>query len=138
METDSWLGADLPEQRPVELRHALEAGIPAASLAQFKSQTGLTDEELAQLLELSPRSLLRLRASAPRRLPADVSNRLYAVSRLYSRAVEVFGDRDTALGWLREPQFALGGERPADWLRTEYGREQVMALLERIRTAQLA
>lgn len=138
MDTKTWLGAALPEQRPQELRQALQQGIGAESLATFKTQSAMADEELAQALEMSPRSLLRLRTRGAARLPADTSDRLYALSKLYSLAEDVFGDRETALGWLREPQFALGNERPRDWLNSEYGREQVRALLERLRHGQLA
>lgn len=138
MDTKTWLGAALPEQQPQKLRQALQQGIAAKSLATFKIQAALADNELALALDMSPRSLNRLRASRASRLPADTSDRLYALSRLYSLAEDVFGDRETALGWLREPQFALGNESPRDWLGSEYGREQVRALLERLRHGQLA
>jgi putative toxin-antitoxin system antitoxin component (TIGR02293 family) len=138
MGTKTWLGAALPEQQPQQLRQVLQKGIAAESLATFKAQSAMADEELAQALEMSPRSLNRLRASRAQRLPADTSDRLYALSKLYSLAEDVFKDRATALGWLREPQFALGNERPRDWLSSEYGREQVRALLERLRHGQVA
>lgn len=137
MDTHPWLGTKLPERQPQKLRQALAQGMTPSALATFKKRAALADEELAQVLEISPRSLLRLRAST-KRLPADTSDRLYALSRLYALAEDIFGDRETALGWLREPQFALGNERPSEWLRDEYGREQVRALLERIRHGQLA
>ncbi|MGB6449738.1 MAG: antitoxin Xre-like helix-turn-helix domain-containing protein, partial [Steroidobacteraceae bacterium] len=86
----------------MKLLKALRAGLPSMTLRRFKRATGLADEEVAELLGVGGRTLTRLKASP--RLPADLSDRLYAVVSVYALAERVFGDRATAIGWLGEPQ----------------------------------
>lgn len=54
------------------------------------------------------------------------------LARTQSIADDVFGDRGNAHDWLREPNGALGGERPLDLLDTEEGGRVVEAVLGRI------
>jgi len=120
----------------MSLLKALRAGLPSAALRRFKRATGLPDAEIAELLQSGGRTLTRLKAS--NRLPADLSDRLYAIASVYALAERVFGDRATAIGWLGEPQFALQGRTPRRFLSTELGRHQVMALLNQIEHGILA
>jgi putative toxin-antitoxin system antitoxin component (TIGR02293 family) len=47
-------------------------------------------------------------------------------------ADRVFGDQRKAEAWLKRPNAALSGQRPADLLRDELGAAVVRELLERI------
>lgn len=138
MTTAELLGLALPEREPLKVHKALAAGLPASSLARFKSGARLADPEIASLLGIGGRTLSRVKAARRRRLPPDLSDRLYAIASIYALAERVFGDRDAALGWLQEPQFAFGGETPRALLSSELGREQVRALLQRIEHGLLA
>lgn len=133
----SFLGAKIPERDPMQLMKALQAGLPSAALNRFKRAAGLGDKEVAELLHIGGRTLTRVRASK-RRLPADLSDRLYAVASIYAQAEEVFGDRESAIGWLNEPQFALAHRPPREFLSTELGRRQVTELLNRVEHGFLA
>lgn len=53
-------------------------------------------------------------------------------TRITARAVEVFGDVEIALSWLKEPNPALAGEIPLDLVDTEAGVKQVDTVLGRI------
>ena len=125
------LGVPLAED-PANLVAALEAGLPARTLAEFKRRAGLADAELARLLRIGSRTLTRVKVSKARRLPGDLSERLYALAAIYAEAERVFGDHATALAWLASPQFAFGGKVPRDLLASEVGRQQVSGLLKRI------
>jgi putative toxin-antitoxin system antitoxin component (TIGR02293 family) len=48
------------------------------------------------------------------------------------RAIAVFGSRESALDWLRSPQFGLGGKIPLRYAETEVGAREVADLLGRI------
>lgn len=137
MTTQDFLGAKIPERDPMQLLKALQAGLPSTTLNRFKRAAGLADQDVAELLHIGGRTLTRVRASK-RRLPADLSDRLYAVASAYAQAERVFGDRKSAIGWLNEPQFALAGRPPRELLSTELGRRQVAALLDRIEHGFLA
>lgn len=136
MSAATLLGTAIPERDPMKLLKALRAGLPSMTLKRFKRATGLADEEIAELLGVGGRTLTRLKASP--RLPADLSDRLYAVVSVYALAERVFGDRAAAIGWLGEPQFALQGRPPRTFLSTELGRHQVRGLLNQLEHGFLA
>lgn len=132
------LGLRVPERDPLALVRALEHGLPSRALLRFKKIAGLADAEVATLLRLSGRTLTRMKTGAPERLPADLSERLYSLAAIYAEAEQVFGDRDTAWGWLDEPNVALARTAPRSLLNSELGRQQVRALLKRIEFGLLA
>jgi putative toxin-antitoxin system antitoxin component (TIGR02293 family) len=138
MTTESILGLPAIERDPLDLIEALGEGFPVRALPYFKRAARLSDSEFAHLLGLGGRTLTRLKSTRSGRLSADLSDRLYAVASVYALAESVFGERDTAVAWLEEPQFALRGRRPRELLSTEAGRQQVRSLLLRIEHAQLA
>jgi putative toxin-antitoxin system antitoxin component (TIGR02293 family) len=61
-----------------------------------------------------------------------------AVASIYALAEQVLGNRDSAVEWLREPQFGLANRSPLEFLSTKLGRWQVRALLEQIEHGFLA
>ncbi len=126
------LGLPLTAANPLELHAALRAGLPSKAIAALKSQTQLSDADLAEALQISDRTFARLKHSRVLRLAPDLSDRLYAVATVYALADEVLGDRDAALQWMNEPQFGLAEAAPRSLLSTEPGRQQVRALLLRI------
>jgi putative toxin-antitoxin system antitoxin component (TIGR02293 family) len=138
MSIQTLLGTDVPNTRPLALLDLIEAGLPADSLASFKQATGMTDEVVARVLNLGARTLSRVRGAGRERLPADISDRLFAVASIYDLAEDVFGDSALALNWLNARQFGLVERVPRDLLATEFGRQQVRSLLQRIEFGQLA
>jgi len=138
MKTQAMLGVEIPEGDPLRLLETLDAGLPLQSLKRFKEATGLADEDMATLLKIGGRTLTRVKGSRARRLPADLSDRLYAVASIYALAEMVFGAHDAAIGWMSEPQFALGDHSPLELLSTELGRGQVRQLLNQIEHGLLA
>jgi putative toxin-antitoxin system antitoxin component (TIGR02293 family) len=138
MSLHALLGTDFPENRPLALLDLIEAGLPAKSLAAFKSATGMSDEDIARVLNIGGRTLTRVRNASGERLPSDLSDRLFAVASVYRLAEDVFGNTQTAIGWLNAEQFGLGQRIPRDLLASEFGRHQVRSLLQRIEFGQLA
>jgi len=131
-------GLPLPTADPLELHATLRAGLPSKVVAALKQQTGLSDADLAEVLQLSDRTFARLKSARAHRLASDLSDRLYAVATLYTLAEQVLGDRATALEWMNAPQFGLAEVTPRLLLSTEPGRQQVRALLQRIEHGFLA
>lgn len=142
MNMHALLGTEIPENQPMALLDLIQTGLPTKSLTAFKTATGLTDTDLAAVLNLSSRTFTRLRSNLRskqvQRLPADLTDRLVSIAAIYQQADEVFGEHATALAWLNEPQFALAQRRPRDLLSSDFGRRQTRALLRRIEHGQLA
>ena len=98
----------------------------------------MSDEDVARVLNIGGRTLTRVRNASGERLPSDLSVRLFAVASVYRLAEDVFGNTQTAIGWLNAEQFGLGQRIPRDLLASEFGRHQVRSLLQRIEFGQLA
>lgn len=108
----------------VGLLRAIEKGLPWKSLERFVRNTGLTLEQVAELISIPPRTLARRKTS--KRLAPDESDRLVRAARIYGRALDLFdGDAETATEWFTEENMALGGATPIDFARTEVGAEEV-------------
>jgi len=122
------LGRHLASDR--DLREAIREGFRPAVVEELMRASGLTLKELANALDLSPRSLQRHRGSG--RLARYESDRLYRLARIVAIANEYLGDRELALRWLKRPNRALGGIAPVAAIDTELGARQVENILGRI------
>jgi putative toxin-antitoxin system antitoxin component (TIGR02293 family) len=115
---------------PNDLRQAIREGFPYPVVKELMSSSGLTLNELAESLDLSPRSLQRRRRSG--RLARFESDRLYRLARIVALAQESIGDRESASRWLKRSNRALGGVAPLHAMDTELGARQVEAVLGRV------
>jgi len=122
------LGKNLASQR--DLCEAIREGFPPAVVEELLQASGLTLKELAEALDLSPRSLQRRRRSG--RLARFESDRLYRLARIIALAQQSFGDRQSAARWLKRANRALGGATPISAMDTELGARQVENVLGRI------
>ncbi len=109
----------------------IREGIPWESVSSIKVELHLTDEELAGILDMNPRTLSRLRCSK-KSLSTSAGDRLFRLIRIYALAREVFENKDGARDWLHKPQVGLGSRIPLDFIRTEAGAREVEDLLGRI------
>jgi putative toxin-antitoxin system antitoxin component (TIGR02293 family) len=92
--------------------------------------SGLSLKELAESLDLSPRSLQRRRRSG--RLARFESDRLYRLARIIALARQSLGTQELAMHWLKRANRALGGVAPIAAIDTEPGARQVENVLGRI------
>jgi len=122
------LGRTLNNQR--DLCEAIRTGFPSAVVEQLMQASGLTLKELADALDLSPRSLQRRRRSG--RLARFESDRLYRLARIVALAQHSLGDRHSAARWLKRSNRALGGAAPISAVDTELGAREVENVLGRI------
>ena len=122
------LGRALSSDR--DLRDAIRQGFPHRVVDQLMQASGLTLKELADALDLSPRSLQRRRRSG--RLARFESDRLYRLARIVALSRESLGNDEVALRWLKRPNRALGGVAPVTAIDTEVGARQVENILGRI------
>jgi putative toxin-antitoxin system antitoxin component (TIGR02293 family) len=113
-----------------DLREAIREGFPPAVVEELMRASGLTLKELADSLDLSPRSLQRRRRSG--RLARFESDRLYRLARIVAVAHQNLGDHQRSMRWLKRPNRALGGLAPVAAIDTELGARQVENVLGRI------
>lgn len=109
----------------------IRSGLPAASALAFKAALDLTNEQLASVLGVSPRTVARL-DPARSHLDAVSGDRLVRSARLFAIAEEVMEEAQAAARWLKSPQRALGGAVPLELAQTDVGSRAVEALLGRM------
>ena len=109
----------------------LHEGLSFSSLERMQKNLDLPLKELAELVDMSTRTLARRRARG--RLEPDESDRLVRLSRVFAQTIELFeGDVVAARSWLRSSQPAFGGLTPFEMLKTEVGSREVEALIGRL------
>ncbi|QIP15668.1 DUF2384 domain-containing protein [Spirosoma aureum] len=98
---------------------------------QVAQLAGLTDIELARILNMSVRNLHRLKADD--KLARDASERLLLLTNLLQHGLDVFDeDAQTLAEWLRSPIRELNTQSPLSLLDTTTGFGLVDDVLGRI------
>ncbi len=116
----------------LDLDKLIREGFPYKAGNHVRELLNLSLPIFASILEVSERTLARIRKSPNQRLPAVASDRLYRLARIFSAACEVLEDDKKAKEWIRRPQVGLGEKTPIELLRTEAGAREVENLLWRI------
>lgn len=116
---------------PLALDRQVRKGLAYSSFTRFQRNTGLAAASVAELIQISIRTLTRRKAEG--KFTPEESDRLVRGARVFGRAMELFeGDMTEARGWLSAPQPALGGLIPVEFARTEVGAGEVESLLGRL------
>ncbi|NOZ96025.1 MAG: DUF2384 domain-containing protein [Acidobacteria bacterium] len=120
--------------RSFDTRHLIrrvQQGLSFASFERLRRNMELSTADLAELVQISPRTLSRRKKA--RRLQPDESDRLLRLSRVFAEAIDLFeGDADAARSWLARPQPAFDGETPLNLMTTDVGTREVEALIGRL------
>ncbi len=116
----------------LDLDKLIREGFPYKAGNHVRGLLDLSLPVFAGIIEVSERTLARVRKSPNQRLSSIASDRLYRLARIFSLASEVLEDEEKAKEWIRRPQVGLGGEKPIDLLHTEAGSKEVEDLLWRI------
>ena len=118
-------------RKPDDLADLNRKGLPAESVTALAEKLDLGKTVLSRKLGIPHRTLTRRLSRRSRLTPAE-SDRTARLARVYANAVEMIGDEERAVEWLRTPNRALGGERPLDQLDTDVGARAVEDILGRI------
>jgi putative toxin-antitoxin system antitoxin component (TIGR02293 family) len=118
-------------KNPDDLAHLVRKGLPAGSVTALAEKLHLGNSVLSRKLGIPQRTLTRRLSQASLLTPAE-SDRTVRMARVYASAIEMIGDQEKAIEWLRTPNRALGGERPLDRLDTDTGARMVEDVLGRI------
>lgn len=116
----------------LDLDRLIRKGLPYKAGNYLRGRLNLTLPDFADIIDVSERTLARVRKSRNQRLSTVASDRLYRLARIFSLASEVLEDEEKAKEWMRRPQVGLGGGKPIDLLHTEAGTKEVEDLLWRI------
>ncbi|KAF0220336.1 MAG: hypothetical protein FD174_1237 [Geobacteraceae bacterium] len=115
---------------PLKLIESTRAGIAKKAVFELAREMGLVISDISRCLHVSVRTLQRFKADE--RLSPDLSDHLLQLARVHARTIEVFGSRERAGAWLKQPSVALGNISPLELLDTFTGIEMVLDELTRI------
>jgi putative toxin-antitoxin system antitoxin component (TIGR02293 family) len=124
-------GAGLEVPTGIPASAVIEAGFPATVVREFATASGITSNDIGDIVGTSERTMSRKIANREQ-LGAAESDRAYRLFDMMARAVHAFGNVEKALRWMRREVPSLGGRRPIDLLRTEIGTREVLSALDRI------
>lgn len=115
----------------LELSEQVQIGFPFKAFVSLTKSMELTNQQLANLVQISDRTLNRRRKDG--KLNADESEKLLRFSRIYTLAVDLFdGDSTSAQDWLSSANRALRGLSPLTASKTEIGSREVENLILRL------
>ncbi len=116
----------------LDLADLIMQGLPRKAAQAVRARLNLTEQQFAQSLGITPKTLQRQAKGLVERLNPTQGDRLYRLARIVALAEEVFEDPARAHRWLQEPQRGLGNRRPIGLLQNDAGAREVEDLLGRI------
>lgn len=109
----------------------IKTGIPYSVFAAIQSISLLTDQQWADILNVSGKSLQRYKGQNQLFKPIQ-SEKILELGEIFILGQEVFGDAAKFKLWLETPSFALGGVVPSTLLSDSYGQDLLVDELTRI------
>jgi putative toxin-antitoxin system antitoxin component (TIGR02293 family) len=128
VEIGDWLGIGAPVTEMEMLRYV--EGKLAPTVIKRLISLGLERSEIDATI--IPIRTLQHRRSRREKLTVEESDRVLRVIRVLSLAECVYGSRERALAWLRNPHARLDGRAPLSLLNTDIGSRIVEELLVQI------
>lgn len=119
-------------QNKLLLIKAIRKGLPYKIFNQIKSFTPFTDTDWAEYLDLSLKTLQRYRVEKDFYFKPIHTEKIFELAEVTNFGIEVFSSSEKFYSWLNTPSYVLSNYKPAELLRDSYGKEMVMAELNRI------
>ena len=121
---------NMKSQNTTQLISQIKKGLPLKMFEQLCKSLGVPEKELCRILKIPASTLARRKKSG--QLSFEESERVFRISRLYEKALEVFNKPELSRKWFKEPAWALGDVAPLEYSDTELGAKEVEDLLGRI------
>lgn len=105
-------------------------GVTKEALLRLADYLSFSVSQIAQLLSVTERTIQRY--SRQQRFNWVVSEQILQIAEVVARGVEIFGDKEKFLSWMKAPSPALNNRTPASLLSSRFGNEIVLDELGRI------
>jgi len=110
---------------------AIREGIPYSLFNLIRLSSPFSENDWADILDISTKSLQRYKLSA-KNFKSLQSEKIIEVAEVTNIGLDVFGTMEKFKLWLDTPNFPLGGLKPIELLKDSYGKEMVIGELTRI------
>lgn len=121
----------------VDVVSEAHTGVYASTFFDFADASGYTKDALADLLNISVKTLSRYQQSKTKMSPQN-SEHMIKLYILYRKGIEVFKTIESFNNWLEKPSYGLGGTVPFSFLNTISGIDLVLEELTKIEYGDLA
>jgi len=111
---------------------AIRAGVPYSLFTLIQDYTPFTENDWADFLDISTKSLQRYKTAEDHRFKAIHSEKIIEMAEVTKVGLEVFGDMEKLKLWFNTSNYALGSLKPIELLKDSYGKELVIGELTRI------
>lgn len=112
--------------------HFIRMGIPYALFDLVKAYAPFTENDWAEFLELSTKSLQRYKLEVGFHFKPAHSEKILEIAEVTKVGLDVLGTMDALKQWLSTPCYALGAMKPAELLKDSYGKNLVIDELIRM------
>ncbi len=110
----------------------IRQGLPYTLFSKIKDITPFTEEDWAEYLNVSKKTLHRHSNETDYFFKPIHTEKIIELAEVTHLGNEVFDTSEQFYLWLNTPSYALGNLKPAELLKDSYGKEMVMAELNRI------
>jgi putative toxin-antitoxin system antitoxin component (TIGR02293 family) len=131
VKTEDIAYSDFFENKMLIIR-AIRKGLPYKLFNKIKDITPFSEDDWAEYLNLSKKTLQRHRNDADYLFKPIHTEKIIELAEVTNFGKDVFDSTEQFYLWLNTPTFALGNLKPAELLKDSYGKELVMAELNRI------
>lgn len=112
--------------------HSIRKGLSYRFFSYIKEITPFTEKDWSEYLNVSIRTLQRNKNEDHFFFKPIHSEKIIELAEVTNFGVQIFDSVDQFYVWLNTPSFALGKLKPSELLKDSYGKELVMAELNRI------
>ncbi len=123
---------------PDELTSGISSDMDIVNLVHNRLPLSVIDRLLAEGVSkqeinlVAPQRTLAHRRANEERLTIDESDRAVRLARVVAQTESVFGNKEKAMAWLRQPMKRFEGNTPIDMLATDVGSRMVEEMLVQI------
>ena len=114
------------------LVRVIRKGLSFKLFERIKEITPFSDDDWVEYLNLSKKTLQRYSKDANFLFKPIHTEKIIELAEVTDFGKKVFDSKDQFYLWLNTPSYALGNLKPAELLKDSYGKEMVMAELNRI------
>jgi putative toxin-antitoxin system antitoxin component (TIGR02293 family) len=111
---------------------AIRKGLPYKLFSKIKSITPFTEDDWAEYLNVSKKTLLRHQKDSNYLFKPIHTEKIIELAEVTNFGEQVFDSTDQFYLWLNTPSYALGNLKPGELLKDSYGKDLVMSELNRI------
>lgn len=128
-----FLGLKRDKVSPFDIIDLARKGVKASLVKKLLQEVHLNQDEFATFLGFKKRTLSRRFENANELLNPEETEKVIRFARVFVETLDVFQDEEKAALWLKRTNKALNNNMPISLLDSEFGAEQVLEVLGRIR-----